>query len=79
MSLLLYGKARVVEPRAVCKFHAICHWPAHARYRTGTALLHGKLRQARRQWWRRRPSLLTLLLVPWLAAAPREALGSRRR
>ena len=43
---MLYGKARVVEPRAVCKFHAICHWPAHARGRTGTALLHGKLRQA---------------------------------
>ena len=29
-SLLLYGKARVVELGAVCKFHAICHWPAHA-------------------------------------------------
>ena len=46
--------------------------------RTGTALLHGKLRQAAAAVVAA-PELANFAVVPWLAAAARVALGSRRR
>ena len=57
--------------------------------RTGTALLHGKLRQAAAVAAAvvaavtaavvAAPELANFAVVPWLAAAPRVALGSHRR